>query len=127
MCPKSRITGMSPTIIYKDDRPFMVLGAPGGVRIITGILQTILNVIDHGMTIVEAVAAPRFDCQEVLEVEARIPSYVCAELEKRGNRVVPSLASYGPFALVHAIVTDPDTGQLHGGADPRGDGMALSE
>jgi len=124
---KSRVTGMSPTIIYKGGRPFMVIGAPGGVRIITGNLQTILNVLDHGMTAQEAVSAPRFDCQEVLEVEARIPSYICAELERQGEKVVRSLASYGSFASVHAILVDPDTGELSGGADPRGEGMALSE
>jgi gamma-glutamyltranspeptidase/glutathione hydrolase len=54
---------MSPTIISKDGKPFMVIGSPGGARIITITLEAILNVIDHGMNIQEAVDAPRLHHQ----------------------------------------------------------------
>jgi gamma-glutamyltranspeptidase / glutathione hydrolase len=60
---KTPLSSMSPTIISKDDKPFMVIGSPGGARIITITLEAILNVIDHGMNIQEAVDAPRIHHQ----------------------------------------------------------------
>lgn len=124
---KARITGMCPTIVLRDGQVVLALGAPGGTRIITGVLQSLLNVLDHGLSPVEAVSAPRFDCQgEMLDCEARIPSWTKAELAKRGFQVVPNPAPYGNFALVQAIARDPATGALRGGADPRGGGAAMS-
>ena len=128
---KKRLTGALPTILFKDGSPFMVLGAPGGTRIISAVLQTILNVVDHGMSVVEAVSAPRIDCQtEAVQVEGRVPRWVCEDLENRGFQVARDLASYAPYpsrsARVHAIVLDTKTGSLSGGADPRGYGVALS-
>ena len=123
---KSRITGMCPTIVHRDGEPVLALGAPGGTRIITGVTQVMLNVLDHGMSAVEAVSAPRFDCQsDILDAEARIPSWVRAELADRGFEIFPSSAPYGPFALVQAIARDPATGALSGGADPRSGGAAM--
>ena len=125
---KRRVTGMTPTILYKEQEPILVLGAPGGNRIMGAVLQTILNVVDHRMTVLEAVSAPRIDCQgEAIEVEGRIPLWTCEELRKMGYEVDRDLASYGSFpARVHAILRDPSQGTLHGGADPRDYGMALS-
>ncbi|HMA09133.1 MAG TPA: gamma-glutamyltransferase [Ramlibacter sp.] len=60
---KRPLSSMSPTIVSKDDRPVMVLGTPGGSRIITAVLLTILNVVDYGMNVQEAVDAPRFHQQ----------------------------------------------------------------
>ncbi|MCG5481627.1 MAG: gamma-glutamyltransferase [Ensifer alkalisoli] len=60
---KTPLSSMSPTIISKDGKPFMVIGSPGGARIITITLEAILNVIDHGMNIQEAVDAPRIHHQ----------------------------------------------------------------
>lgn len=60
---KRPLSSMSPTIVSKDDRPVMVLGTPGGSRIITAVLLTILNVVDYGMSVQEAVDAPRFHQQ----------------------------------------------------------------
>jgi gamma-glutamyltranspeptidase/glutathione hydrolase len=60
---KSPLSSMSPTIISKDGKPFMVIGSPGGARIITITLEAILNVVDHGMTIQEAIDAPRIHHQ----------------------------------------------------------------
>jgi gamma-glutamyltranspeptidase/glutathione hydrolase len=60
---KTPLSSMSPTIISKDGKPVMVIGTPGGSRIITAVVHTILNVIDYGMTIQEAVDAPRFHQQ----------------------------------------------------------------
>jgi gamma-glutamyltranspeptidase/glutathione hydrolase len=123
---KKRITGMCPTIVMKDGEVVLALGAPGGTRIITGVLQTTLNVLDHGMSPVEAVSAARFDCQgEFLDCESRIPRWTKAELAQRGFTIVPNPAPYGQFALVQAITRDPATGTLRGGADPRSGGAAM--
>ena len=122
---KSRTTGMTPTIIYKGDRPVMVIGAPGATRIITSLAQVIVNVLDHGMTVSDAVLAPRFDCQgDLIKCQARIPEYVCAEIRKR-HPVMRLPQSHGGLALVHAIVADPETGELTGAADSGAGGMAL--
>lgn len=123
---KSRITGMCPTIVDRDGEVVLALGAPGGTRIITGVTQVILNVLDHGLSPVEAVSAPRFDCQgEVLDCESRIPRWVKSDLAQRGFKIFPNPAPYGQFALVQAITRDPATGTLKGGADPRGGGAAM--
>lgn len=71
---KRPLSSMSPTIVARDGKPVMVVGTPGGSRIITAVLLTILNVIDYGMNIQEAVDAPRFHQQwlpDVTHVEAR--------------------------------------------------------
>lgn len=60
---KRPLSSMSPTIILKDGKLFMIVGSPGGARIITTVLQVIVNVIDHKMDISEAVSAPRFHMQ----------------------------------------------------------------
>ena len=60
---KRPLSSMSPTIVTRDGKPVMVLGTPGGSRIITAVLQTLLNVVDYGMTVQEAVDAPRFHQQ----------------------------------------------------------------
>ena len=122
---KGRTTGMTPTIVYKDDQPVLVIGAPGATRIITSILQVILNHLDFGMNAAEAVLAPRFDCEgDVIKCQLRIPEFVCeAVRQKHPIRRIPQ--SHGGLALVHAITIDPETGNLAGGADTGADGMAL--
>ena len=60
---KRPLSSMSPTIVSKDNQPVMVVGTPGGSRIITAVLHTVLNAIDYGMNIQEAVDAPRFHQQ----------------------------------------------------------------
>ena len=123
---KGRTTGMTPTIVYKDDEPVVVIGAPGATRIITSIAQVILNVLDFGMGISDAVLAPRFDCEgELIKCQARIPEYVCAEVRKR-HPITRLPQSHGGLALVHAITRDPETGRLTGGADTGSGGMALA-
>ena len=128
---KMRITGSSPCLLFRDGEPFMVLGAPGGTFIIGAVLQTILNVVEFGMTALEAVSAPRIDCQgDLVYLEGRIPQSVCGELAGMGLTVWRDSASYGAYptsaARVHAIVLDGPAGGIRGGADPRGYGVALS-
>jgi gamma-glutamyltranspeptidase/glutathione hydrolase len=122
---KGRTTGMTPTIVLSDRRPVLVLGAPGATRIITAVLQVILNRLDFGMSITDAVLAPRFDCQgETIFCQSRIPEFVCAQVrQKHPVRRIPD--AHGGMALVHAIAIQPDTGRLEGAADTGADGMAL--
>jgi gamma-glutamyltranspeptidase/glutathione hydrolase len=122
---KSRSTGMTPTIVYKDGHPVLVIGAPGATRIITSVVQVILNVLDFKMSVGDAVHAPRFDCQgDLIKCQARIPEYVCAEVRKEHPiRRLPQ--SHGGLALVHAIAVDEETGRLSGAADTGAGGMAL--
>ena len=122
---KSRTTGMAPTIVYQDGKPRLVVGAPGASRIITSIVQVMLNVLDFGMGVEAAVYAPRFDCQvNDIRCHLRIPEATLAEVRKRHPiRHIPQ--SHGGFALVNAIHIDPATGALTGAADSGTDGMAL--
>jgi gamma-glutamyltranspeptidase/glutathione hydrolase len=122
---KRPLSSMAPTIIAKDGKPFMVTGCNGGPRIITATLLSILNVVDYGMDVQEAVSAPRFHHQwipEQLVVEAAIPVDVIEALRRRGHRVEVSERNW---SKVQAIVVDPASGRHLGGSDPRGDGLAL--
>ena len=122
---KGRTTGMTPTIVYRDDKPRLVLGAPGATQIITSVLQVILNVIDFDMSITDAVLAPRFDCQgDRIRCQARISELVCAEV-RRHHPIERLPKSHGGLALVHAIHIDPATGRRTGAADTGAGGMAL--
>ncbi len=124
---KARLTGMAPTIVYRDGEPVIAIGAPGGTQIITGVLQVLLNIIDFGMSPIEAVAAPRFDAQsDVIDAHARIPLATLHALERMGHKVCREVYSYGSFGLVHVAQKDAATGLWRGAADPGGDGMALS-
>ena len=122
---KGRTTGMTPTLVYCGGRPVFALGAPGATRIITAVLQVLLNHLDFGMSASDAVLAPRFDCQgETIKCQARIPELVCSEVRKH-YAIERTSKSHGGFALVHAIACDQRTGQLTGGADTGGEGMPL--
>lgn len=126
---KSRSSALAPTIVFDGDRPVIVSGSPGAFGIITGGVQTILNIIDRGDSALEAVSRPRLHCEgPTVRVEARFPTWVDAELEARGHRVRRSLTSYDSVSgRVHAAVIDWASGRVSGGADPRKGGMALSD
>jgi gamma-glutamyltranspeptidase/glutathione hydrolase len=84
---------MTPTIVLKDGRPWIVTGSPGGSRIITTVLQVLLNVIDRKLALNEAVAAPRLHHQwlpDVIVAEPGIDSALLGALEARGQRVAES-------------------------------------
>lgn len=121
---KSRFSSMCPTIVFKDDKPFLVIGAPGGTQIAMGVLQGILNVIDFGMSMSDAVSAPRVSAtSNAIDISNRIPRYTAQALEREGYKVIKSPLSYA-FACVHGIKVEG--GRLSGGADPATDGMALA-
>jgi gamma-glutamyltranspeptidase/glutathione hydrolase len=111
---KRMVSSMSPTIVTQAGRPFMALGAPGGVRIFPSILQAIINVIDHGMSRQEAVEAPRLWTQgQALEVEAAIPPAVRDALTARGHQVVAVTAVAGGM---NGIQCDTATWVMSGAA-----------
>ncbi|HRO80405.1 MAG TPA: gamma-glutamyltransferase [Alicycliphilus denitrificans] len=119
---KSRFTSSCPTITFKDGRLDVVLGAPGGTQIAMGVLQVLLNVIDHGMQMQAAVSAPRFSStSNAIDVCNRIPRHTARALEAQGYQVNRNPYNY-TIAWVHGVQALPDG--LHGGADPGRDGVA---
>jgi gamma-glutamyltranspeptidase/glutathione hydrolase len=120
---KRPLSAMTPTILTRDGKLFMTVGSPGGPRIISGVLQTILNVVDFGKNVQDAVDAPRVHHQwqpDRLYVEAGVSPDTVALLKARGHEI-----DYGPgvvLARVEAIVSSG--GWLQGATDGRGSGKA---
>ncbi len=126
---KIPLSSMTPTLLSKDGRVALVLGSPGGSRIITAVLQTIINMVDFGMTVQEAVDAPRVHHQwlpPVLGAERfALAPEVQSELEGRGHAVEGgSPVRRRSFGDVQAIWVEADTGLIMGGSDPRREGGA---
>jgi gamma-glutamyltranspeptidase/glutathione hydrolase len=119
---KRMLSSMSPTIVLKDGQPAFALGTPGGVRIFPAVLQAIVNVIDHGMTLQEAVEAPRLWTDgHTLELEESFPSAVRAGLAALGHEVkVVDRVAGG----MNGVLRDAD-GLLHGAGCWRADGTPL--
>lgn len=118
------LSSMVPTIVLKDGKPFLVLGAPGGSRIITAVLQVLLNVIDFGMNIQEAIDFPRVHHQwkpDRLDIERGISPDTIALLKKDGYNIEE--AKPVVIARVEAILLGD--GWLQGGHDERGSGKAV--
>jgi len=122
---KRPLSSMTPTIVAKDGRTVFVTGSPGGPRIISTVLLTIINTIDYGMDVQQAVSAPRVHHQWVpdkLRVEAAVPADVIDALRARGHNVE---VSDWDWSVAEAIAIDPETGWHTGGSDPRSQGLAL--
>lgn len=117
---KRVVSSVSPTLVTKDGQPFMAIGLPGGVRIFPSVLQALVNVIDHGMSLQEAVEAPRVWTQgQELEVEEAIPPSIRQALMARGHRVRAVTAVAGGM---NGIQFDADTGVMTAAACWRADG-----
>jgi gamma-glutamyltranspeptidase / glutathione hydrolase len=113
---KRPLSSMAPTIVFRDGRVVLVTGTPGGSRIITTVLQVILNVIDHQMNIAEAVAAPRIHHQWLPDrvfAERGLSPDTVRLLEARGHRIVTTATS----GSANSILVTPDG--LTGAADMR--------
>ena len=121
---KSRASAMAPTMLFRDGRPEMVIAAPGGTFIVPAIAQAIMNVVDFGMDMAGAVAAPRIVAlSDTIDVSNRIPHGIQAALEADGYPVARSYQSYA-FGAPHGLLIRD--GVCNGGADPQRDGMAMS-
>ncbi|MDQ0756587.1 gamma-glutamyltransferase [Arthrobacter sp. B3I4] len=124
-------SSMAPTIILKDGDPFLALGSPGGSTIITTVLQTILNRVDLGMTISEAIAAPRASQRNTTKVTAE-PDFIAAygsQLTPFGHEFTPSgdaFTSAAEIGAATAIEFGRD-GKMTAAAEPvrRGGGSAM--
>jgi gamma-glutamyltranspeptidase/glutathione hydrolase len=113
---KRPLSSMTPTILLKDGKPSIITGSPGGSRIITAVLQVLVDVIDRGMDIASAESLPRIHNQwlpDQVFAEPGVPADVLAALQARGDKVV----STGKFTSVNSIVVTPDG--FVGAADPR--------
>ena len=114
---KRPLSSMSPTIVAKEGKTWLVTGSPGGSRIITTVLQMVVNSIDYGMNVAEATNAPRFHHQwlpDQLRVEKGFSPDTLRLLESKGQhvKVMPAMGS------TQSIMIGPD-GTLYGASDPR--------
>jgi len=123
IAPGKRVTSsMAPTIVLRDGKPAWALGLPGGVRIFTSVFQAVVNLIDHGMSLQEALEAPRIWTQgQELEMEQDIPAAIRDAVAARGHRVV---AVPGVAGGMNAVAFAAD-GTLEGAACWRADGTPI--
>jgi gamma-glutamyltranspeptidase/glutathione hydrolase len=123
IAPGKRITSsMSPVIVLRDGKPVYALGLPGGLRIFPSVVQALSNLIDHGMSVQEAVEAPRIWTQgHALELEAAFPAIVSKALADRGHPV----AIVGNVAGGMSAIQFHDDGMMEGAACWRADGTPI--
>ena len=120
---KRPLSSMTPTIVNKDGQVWLVTGSPGGARIITTVLQVVMNMIDHDMNVAEASAAPRIHHQwlpDQLRIEEGISVDTQRALQAKGH--VLSLEEV--MGSTQSVMRDPETGFLLGASDPRRAGAA---
>lgn len=113
---KRPLSSMSPTLVFKDNKPYIVTGSPGGSRIITTVTQVISNVIDHDMNIAEATHAPRIHDQwlpDEIRIEKALNIDTVRKLESMGHKVSPQAT----MGSTQSIMVTPDG--VYGSSDPR--------
>ena len=122
---KRMLSSMTPTIILKDNKPFLILGSPGGSMIITSVLQVILNIIDFKMDLFHAVSFPRIHHQYVPEVvyyeDYALSEDAIKKLEEYGHQ----LKKRNYIGWINAIMVDEQNKFYFGMSDPRGYGLAM--
>jgi len=122
---KRMLSSMTPTIVLKDQKPFIVVGTPGGTTIPTSVFQSIVGVIDFGVSPSEAVNAPKFHHQwlpETISVEKNFPEYVIKNLEQKNYK----FEKRDKIGRVEMIVVDGNA-NYHAVADSRGDDSVAIE
>jgi gamma-glutamyltranspeptidase / glutathione hydrolase len=126
---KRMLSSMTPTIILKDGRPFIIIGSPGGSTIITVVLQVILNCIDFDMNIREAIEKPRIHHQwmpDSLYFEQRaLTQEVKNELTAMGYALADKDADLRILGIAEGIMIDNKNKIVYGADDPRGGGLAV--
>jgi gamma-glutamyltranspeptidase/glutathione hydrolase len=129
---KRPLSSMSPTIVLKDGKLFLVLGSPGSSRIITTVALVIMGVVDYGMNIQEAIDAPRFHQQwmpDVLFVESGFSPDTIHALEKIGYKIVGGESENGSrshyWSDAECIAIDQQTGERLGASDGRNNGKPV--
>ncbi len=119
---KRPLSSMTPTIVLKDGKLFLVIGTEGGPKIITQVLQVLINVIDHGMNIQQAINAPRIHHQWLPDVVKYEPYGMAQDvmnaLKKKGHRFELNADYFYP-GDVEGIMIEPGTGMRLGASDPR--------
>jgi len=122
---KRPLSAMAPTIVTKDGKLMMVLGSPGGPRIITTVANILMGVIDYGLDIQQAVNAPRFHHQwepDEIDIEkVGISADTIKLLQARGHKIHEE----GYWSDGECIAVDPKSGDLLGAADGRNGGKAV--
>ncbi|MGV3724784.1 MAG: gamma-glutamyltransferase, partial [Actinomycetota bacterium] len=123
---KRPLSSMTPTLVLKDGKLFLVVGSPGGPTIINTVLQVIVNVVDHGMNVRQAVAEPRIHHQwlpDAIQSELYgLSADVADALRAKGHHLADRLGYMGD---AQSIMIDPRTGYRLGASDPRSpDGLA---
>jgi gamma-glutamyltranspeptidase/glutathione hydrolase len=117
---KRTLIAPTPTLVFKDMQPWFALGAPGGRKIMSGVMQCIVNVVDFNMSIQDAVTFPRVHCEsQTLLADSRVHPDVIAELQARGHSVEvrSDLFNGLQFARPNGVLIDPETGDLTGGVN----------
>ncbi|HCN18556.1 MULTISPECIES: gamma-glutamyltransferase [Psychrobacter] len=113
---KRPLSSMSPTLVFKDSKPYIVTGSPGGSRIITTVTQILSNVIDHDMNIAEATHAPRIHDQwlpDEIRIEKALNVDTIKKLESMGHTISPKAA----MGSTQSIMITPNG--VYGSSDPR--------
>ncbi|HEX8814205.1 MAG TPA: gamma-glutamyltransferase [Terriglobales bacterium] len=125
---KRPLSSMTPTIVLKDGKPFLILGTPGGSRIPTTVANTLMGVIDYGMNIQESVNAPRFHNQwlpDVINVEEWFSPDTVRALEQKGHKIKVGEGDDAYWSDGECIAIDLKTGERLGASDVRHNGKAV--
>ncbi|MEE9448476.1 MAG: gamma-glutamyltransferase, partial [Ignavibacteriaceae bacterium] len=126
---KRMLSSMTPTIILKDGEPHIIIGSPGGAKIITAVLQVILNCIDFDMNIREAVEKPRIHHQWLPDSIYYEEKALTEDLKKELIEMGYSFSDYGAalhiIGITEGIMIDRENKIIYGASDPRGGGLAV--
>jgi gamma-glutamyltranspeptidase / glutathione hydrolase len=127
IAPRKRpLSSMTPTIVLQNGKLFFALGSPGGGTIINTVLQVIVNIVDHGMNIQQAIDAPRFHHQwlpdEIYSEPGSTPHDLRAALEAMGYHFREKVEEIGD---AHGVMIDPNTGDRLGASDWRRGGKPV--